>query len=185
MIKLDLGLNVATLDLGGWDTHTGQDYHFSQLVGEISAGLLALYSDLDGAGSENYTQCLTVAVMSEFGRRFDENADSGTDHGHGNVMMVMGGNVNGGLHGNWPGLAPGQLFEGVDLEVTTDYRQVLSEILIRRLGNNKLGTVFPGYANYQPLGVVSGPDLEPDYKGGPGSSIFSDGFESGDLTAWG
>ena len=184
MIKLDLGLNVATLDLGGWDTHAGQSYWLPNLLDELSRGLNALYADLDGAGAANHTRRLTVVVQSEFGRRFAENADDGTDHGHGNLMMVLSGNALGGLHGSWPGLAPGELFEGYDLAVTTDYRQILSEILIRRLGNNKLGLVFPGYAGYTPLGVVAGTDLEPDYKGGPGSEIFSDGFESGDLSAW-
>ncbi|MFQ5350030.1 MAG: DUF1501 domain-containing protein [Thermoanaerobaculia bacterium] len=184
MIKLDLGLSVATLDLGGWDTHAGQDYWLPVLLDEFSRGLNALYTDLDGPGSASYTQRLTLVVQSEFGRRFRENADDGTDHGHGNLMMVLSGNANGGLHGSWPGLAPGQLFEGFDLAVTTDYRRILSEVLIRRLGNNKLGLVFPGYTDYSPLGVVSGPDLPPDYKGGPGSEIFSDGFESGDLSAW-
>lgn len=184
MIKLELGLAVATLDLGGWDTHAGQAYWMPELLDELSRGLAALYADLDGAGAANHTQRLTVVVQSEFGRRLVENADQGTDHGHGNLMMVLGGNAVGGLHGPWPGLAPGQLFEGLDLAVTTDYRQVLSEVLIRRLGNNKLGLVFPGYTGYAPLGVVAGPDLEPDYKGGPGSEIFSDGFESGDLSAW-
>ena len=184
MIKLELGLNVATLDLGGWDTHTGQSYWLPALLDELSRGLGALFTDLDGGGSADHTGRLTVVVQSEFGRRFEENADQGTDHGHGNLMMVLSGNANGGLHGSWPGLAPGQLFEGDDLAVTTDYRQILSEILIRRLGNNKLGLIFPGYTGYAPLGVVSGADLEPDYKGGPGSEIFSDGFESGDLSAW-
>ena len=185
MIKLDVGLSVATLDLGGWDTHASQAYWFGELVAELSQGLYALYTDLDGAGSANYNQRLTVVVQSEFGRRLAENADDGTDHGHGNVMMVMSGNAAGGLHGSWPGLAPGQLFEGIDLAVTTDYRRILSEILIRRLGNDKLGIVFPGYTGYSPLGVVAGPDLPPDYKGGPGSQIFNDGFETGDLSAWG
>lgn len=185
MIKLDLGLQVATLDIGGWDTHEGQDFPFDSLLGDLAAGLLALYTDLNGNGAQNYTGKLTAVVMSEFGRRFKENADDGTDHGHGNLMMVMSGNAQGGVHGTWPGLAPGQLFEGVDLAVTTDYRQILSEIMIRRLGNNRLGIVFPGYTNYQPLGIVSGTDLPPDYKGGPGSAIFSDGFESGDTSQWG
>ncbi len=184
MVKLDIGLHVATLDLGGWDTHANQDYWLPQLLTELSQGLHALYTDLNGAGANDYTQKLTVVVQSEFGRRFVENADDGTDHGHGNLMMVLSGNASGGLHGTWPGLAPGELFEGDDLAVTTDYRRVLSEILIRRLGNNKLGIVFPGYADYSPLGVVSGTDIEPDYKGGPGSTIFSDGFESGDTSAW-
>lgn len=184
MIKLDLGLQVATLDIGGWDTHEGQNYPFNSLLTDLAEGLLALYTDLDGNGSQNYTGKLTAVVMSEFGRRFTENADDGTDHGHGNLMMVMSGNAEGGVHGTWPGLAPGQLFEGVDLAVTTDYRQILSEILIRRLGNNRLGIVFPGYGGYRPLGIVSGTDLTPDYKGGPGSAIFSDGFESGDTSQW-
>lgn len=96
-------------------------------------------------------------------------------------MMVMSGSAIGGLHGQWPGLASGQLFEGIDLAVTTDYRRVLSEILIRRLGNNKLGVVFPGYTGYSPLGVVSGIDLPPDYGG---LEIFRDGFESGDAGSW-
>ncbi len=184
MIKLDLGLQVATLDLGGWDTHEGQSWVLSSLLADLSSGLMALYTDLDGGGAQNFTQKLTLVVQSEFGRRFAENADNGTDHGHGNLMMVLSGNAAGGIHGAWPGLAPGQLFEGYDLAVTTDYRRVLSEILIRRLGNNKLGLVFPGYTGYQPLGVVSGTDLTPDYKGGPGSTIFADGFESGDTSAW-
>jgi len=180
MMKLDLGLHVATVDLGGWDTHDGQDYYLPLLLDDLSRGLHALYTDLDGPGLDDYTQRLTVVVMSEFGRRLVQNADDGTDHGHGNLMMVLGGNVNGGIHGAWPGLAPGQLFEGIDLAVTTDYRTILSEILIRRLANNQLGLIFPGFTDYSPLGVVNGIDLPPDY----GDFVFSDGFESGDLSGW-
>ena len=132
----------------------------------------------DGAGAANYTQRLTVVVMSEFGRRVFENADSGTDHGHGNNMLVLSGNATGGLHGTWPGLADAQLNDG-DVEVTTDFRRVLSEILIRRLGNPHLGTVFPGYQAYSPIGVVSGVDLPPI-----GADLFTDGFESGDPGQW-
>lgn len=180
MMKLELGLHVATLDLGGWDTHDGQDYYLPNLLDELSRGLYALYTDLDGAGAANHTQRLTVVAMSEFGRRFEQNADNGTDHGHGNLMLVLGGNVNGGIHGIWPGLAPGQLFEGIDLAVTTDYRHVLSEILIRRLANNQLGLVFPGFNSYSPLGVVNGADLPPQF----GDTIFSDGFETGNKSGW-
>ncbi len=180
MMKLDLGLHVATVDLGGWDTHDGQDYYLPLLLDDLSRGLHALYTDLDGPGLDDYTQRLTVVVMSEFGRRLVQNADDGTDHGHGNLMMVLGGNVNGGIHGAWPGLAPGQLFEGIDLAVTTDYRTILSEVLIRRLANNHLGLIFPGFTDYSPLGVVNGIDLPPDY----GDFVFSDGFESGDLSGW-
>jgi uncharacterized protein (DUF1501 family) len=168
MIKLQLGLRVATVDLGGWDTHenqgTGTGGYFSGQIGQLAQGLHALYADLDGAGGENYTSRLTVVVMSEFGRRLKENANRGTDHGHGNVMFVLGGNVNGGqVYGQWPGLATDQLYDRADLAITTDYRRVLSEILIRRLGNPKLGTVFPGYENYTPLGILQGEDMEPVY----------------------
>jgi len=181
MVKLDLGLRVATIDYGGWDTHNGQGndgggYFFSH-VQELCRGLAAFYTDLDGAGASNYTQRLTVVIQSEFGRRLAENADNGTDHGHGNMMMVMSGNATGGVHGNWPGLANNQLFDGADLAVTTDYRRVLSEILIRRMGNTNLETIFPGYSGYAPLGVVNGVDLPP-------GGIFVDGFESGDTSAW-
>lgn len=184
MIKLELGLTVATLDLGGWDTHNqqgdGSGGYFAGLIQTLAEGLAAFYQDLDGGGAANYTNRLTFVMQSEFGRRFEQNADRGTDHGHGNVMMLMGGNVNGGFHGSFPGLHPDQLFEGDDLAVTTDYRQVLSEILIRRMCNPHLGQVFPGFTGYAPSGVVNGPDLTPIY----GSSLFADGFESGDYSGW-
>ncbi|HEX4955660.1 MAG TPA: DUF1501 domain-containing protein [Thermoanaerobaculia bacterium] len=181
LVKLDVGLRVATVDLGGWDTHenqgNGSGGYFSGLLGELCGGLAALYEDLD-EGSPPHTSKLTVVVMSEFGRRAYENSAQGCDHGHGNNMFVLSGNAIGGLHGSWPGLAQGQLNEG-DLEVTTDFRRVLSEILIRRLGNPALSAIFPGYSGYSPLGVVQGPDLPVDAQ-----PIFSDGFESGDLSAW-
>ena len=108
---------------------------------------------------------LTVVVQSEFGRRIRENASRGTDHGTGNLMMVMGGNVVGGIHGEWPGLHPDQLYDNADLAPTTDYRRVLSDIVIRRLENPRLGQIFPGYNDYTPLGVVTGEDLPPDFNG--------------------
>ncbi len=187
MTKLDLGLRVATVDFGGWDTHEsqgddGQGY-FGGEIEDLAQGLAALYTDLDGGGASAYTGRLTVVVQSEFGRRLRENADHGTDHGHGNLMLVMGGNVNGGIHGQWPGLANEDLYDGADLAVTTDFRRVLSEILIRRMANNKLGVIFPGYTDYQPLGVVTGADLQPDYSA-DGSTVFTDGFESGDTSLW-
>ncbi len=184
MIKLDIGLRVATVDYGGWDTHNGQGSagggFFFTHIQDLARGLAALYTDLDGSGAGNYTQRLTIVVQSEFGRRLRENADDGTDHGHGNVMLVLSGNATGGIHGVWPGLANEQLFDGADLAVTTDYRRILSEILIRRLANNQLGTIFPGYQDYSPLGVVAGTDLPPIY----GPELFADGFESGDTSAW-
>lgn len=187
MVKLDLGLRVATMDLGGWDTHVNQGDdgggYFAGLIGTLSDGLAALYTDLDGTGAANYTGRLTMVVQSEFGRRLFENADGGSDHGHGNPMIVVSGNAVGGVHGSWPGIGPGQLFDDADLAVTTDFRRVLSEILIRRMGNNHLGYVFPGYADYQPLGFIGGSDLPPDYSA-TGDGIFSDDFESGGTANW-
>ena len=95
--------------------------------------------------------------MSEFGRRLRENANHGTDHGHGSVMLVLGGQVNGGkVYGSWPGLSVDQLYDRADLAVTTDYRRVLSEILLARLENSNLDYIFPGYQGYQPMGLVRG-----------------------------
>ena len=167
MIKQRIGLRISTISLYGWDTHhsqgTGTAGTFAALVTALSEGLTAFYTDLDGVAPEDYAQRLTVVVQSEFGRRFPENASTGTDHGHGCMMLVLGGNVNGGLHGTWPGLRSDQLSIGRDLETTTDYRRVLSEVLIRRMGNPYLGEVFPSYTAYTPLGVVQGADLEPVY----------------------
>lgn len=160
MIKMNVGLRVANVDLGGWDTHDrqgdGSTGYFNTRVSEFSDGLAAFYSDLSGCGGTNYAQKTTIVVMSEFGRRLRENADGGTDHGHGGMMMVMGGNVNGGMYGNWPGLENSELYDGADVEVTTDYRQVVSEILIRRLNNSNLDTIFPGYTDYSPMNIVNG-----------------------------
>ncbi len=185
MIKLDLGLQVATIDAGGWDTHedqgAGSSGYLADLLSDLASGLANFYLDLDGAGGGNYTRRLTIVVQSEFGRELHENDDSGTEHGYGNTMFVISGNAIGGLHGTWPGLAPGQLVEGTDVAVTTDYRQVLSEVLIRRMCNPHIYEIFPGYAGYEPLGIVEGLDLPPG--GGP-SEIFSDGFESGTTDAW-
>ncbi|MEM8932579.1 MAG: DUF1501 domain-containing protein, partial [Acidobacteriota bacterium] len=180
MIKLDLGLQVATIDLGGWDTHEGQGGstgYFADLVDELSRGLAALYADLDGSGASNYTDRMTVVTQSEFGRELYENGDNGTEHGYGGLMMVLSGNATGGIHGTWQGLSQDALVDRTDVAVTTDYRQVLSEILVRRMCNTELETIFPGYTGYQPLGVVDGSDLRP-------AGIFNDGFDSGNLDAW-
>jgi uncharacterized protein (DUF1501 family) len=173
MIKLDLGLRVATLDLGGWDHHEGQDAVFGTLLDELARGLQAFWADL-AAGIPDPTQRLTIVAMSEFGRRVYENEARGTDHGHGNNLLVLSGSAIGGLHGAWPGLAA--LDDG-DLQVTTDFRRVLAEIVVRRLGNPRIDLVFPGYTGYQPLGVVQGVDL-------PLSEVFLDGFESGGFGSW-
>jgi hypothetical protein len=104
---------------------------------------------------------VTVIVQSEFGRRVRANANGGTDHGYGNPLLVLGGAVNGRkFYGNWPGLNPETLSPTFgDVPVTTDYRRVFSEIMVRRMANPQLGTIFPGYTGYSPLGIVQGTDL--------------------------
>ncbi len=165
IVKLGIGLRVATVDLGGWDTHenqgSGAGGYLAGRVEDLAAAMAALFIDLDGGGGAGLNQRLTVVVQSEFGRRVRENGNRGTDHGHGQLMLVLGGGVIGGVHGGWPGLAPEALYDGADLAVATDYRRVLSEILIRRAGNPNLSTVFPGYTGYVPLGIVEGEDLTP------------------------
>ena len=154
MIKLDAGLRVATVDYGGWDTHEyetdGNGGYIADQLGNLASGLSNFYLDLDSG----YTDRLSVVVISEFGRRLVQNEDYGTDHGHGSVMLTLGGGVNGGqVYGAWPGLHNDQLYDHADLAITTDYRQVMSELLTRRLGNTDIGTVFPGYAPSSELGI--------------------------------
>ena len=150
LVKADLGLEVACLDLGGWDTHEQQgtlDGAFNGLLTTLARGLGAFYTDLD-----QHMGKVTVVVMSEFGRRVGENGSSGTDHGHGNVMLIMGGSIHGGkVYHRWPTLRPEKLDDG-DLAITTDYREVLTELLTRRLNNPALEQVFPGFSA-TPLGI--------------------------------
>lgn len=168
MVKLQLGLRVATVDLGGWDTHEyqgdGGTGYFASQFGQLASGMAAFFTDLSNDNGTDHTKRITLVVMSEFGRTFKQNASRGTDHGHGNLMLVLGGTVNGGqVYGQWPGLATEQLYDRRDLQITTDYRRVLSEILIRRLGNPNLGYIFPSYSDYQPMNIVAGADLPPIY----------------------
>ncbi|MBV6451466.1 MAG: hypothetical protein MHPDNHAH_02204 [Anaerolineales bacterium] len=157
MIKLETGLRVATVDYGGWDTHEyendGDGGYIADLLGNLASGLSNFYLDLDSG----YTDKLSVVVISEFGRRLVQNESYGTDHGHGNVMFALGGGVNGGqVYGAWPGLHNDQLYDHADLAITTDYRQVLTELLSRRLGNADVASVFPGYTPTGEMGIFSG-----------------------------
>lgn len=140
-IKLDLGLRVATVDFGGWDTHDDQANDFANQTANLSDSLMAFWRDLGDAREHT-----TVVVMSEFGRRLRSNTSGGTDHGYGNAMMVLGGNVAGGqMLGEWPGLNNDALDDGADLAITTDYRHVLAEVMSRHMGANNLGLLFPEF----------------------------------------
>lgn len=147
MINGGVGLEVYAIDYDrarGWDFHANLGPITGSLatkVGDLSRCLAAFYTDLKTGALAN----VTVVCMSEFGRRAYENASAGTDHGHGGIMLVMGGQVNGGqVFANWPGLALPQLDDG-DLAITMDHRDVLAEILVKRLGNPNLGIVLPNY----------------------------------------
>lgn len=153
IVKAEIGLEAACVDIGGWDTHNAEgqlDGTFPNLLNEFASGLAALVHDLgERAG------LVTIVTMSEFGRRVQENGSGGTDHGHGNCMFVLGGGVNGGkVYGQWPGLEEDQLFGPGDLDISTDYRDVLAEIIEKRLQNPALDEIFPGYADWNELGVV-------------------------------
>ncbi len=154
LIKADQHLQVATVDYGGWDTHDWQGEggggQFGSLLENLGQGLRGFYDDLGERANST-----TVMVISEFGRRLEENGSYGTDHGHGSVMLLLGGGVNGGrVHGQWPGLDTEQLYDRVDLAITTDYRQVVGEVLTGRLGNSRIDAVFPGFEMGTPLGLV-------------------------------
>jgi uncharacterized protein (DUF1501 family) len=147
IIKANAGLEVAFTDAGGWDTHvneTGEQPHVGQL-----SNLLRDFGDALAAFSQDMGDRMadiTVVTMSEFGRTVKENGDRGTDHGHANVMFVLGGSVLGGkVYGEWPGLEPEQLYEGRDLAVTTDFRTVLAELVRKQMGNREIASVFPGF----------------------------------------
>src|SRR5215475_7086164 len=146
LIKANLGVEVAFADIGGWDHHVNEGAAEGQLanvLGEFSRSLAAFWTDIGDLGEDT-----VVVTMSEFGRTARENGNRGTDHGHANVMFVMGGPVKGGkVYGQWPGLDPSQLYEGRDLAVTTDFRRVLGETVAEHLGNRSLEQVFPGFEN--------------------------------------
>jgi uncharacterized protein (DUF1501 family) len=143
--KANVGLEVAFADIGGWDTHVNQGAGQGQLANRLDdfgRGLAALVADLDDRMADT-----VVLTMSEFGRAVNENGNRGTDHGHGNAMMIMGGGVRGGhVYGKWPGLAPDRRYEGRDLAVTTDFRDVFAEIVVRHLGVADASPIFPGHA---------------------------------------
>jgi uncharacterized protein (DUF1501 family) len=143
LLKADLGVEAAFADIGGWDTHQNQGSVNGQLsnrLKEFSESIAAFWTDM-GDDAEN----ITLVSMSEFGRTVHQNGTGGTDHGHANVMFVLGGLVAGGkVYGKWPGMDKSQLYEERDLAITTDFRQVLGEAALKTLGSKNLEIVFPG-----------------------------------------
>lgn len=141
LIKANVGVEVAFADYGGWDHHVQEMNALPNMLRDFGGSLAAFWNDL-GDLRDN----VVVVTMSEFGRTAKENGTRGTDHGHANVMFVMGGPVKGGkVYGKWPGLEDHELYEKRDLAVTTDFRAVLGEVVAHHIGNKEVTKVFPGY----------------------------------------
>ena len=145
LIKAGVGLEIAFTDIGGWDTHVNEGSSRGQLgnlLQQFSGGIAALYTDLGQRMDD-----VVILTMSEFGRTVRENGNRGTDHGHANAMFVLGNSIRGGkIYGEWPGLKSDQLYEGRDLALTTDFRDVFGEIAAGHLQTSNVQQVFPGYA---------------------------------------
>ncbi len=143
LIRADVGLEAAAIDLGGWDTHVNQgavEGTQARLLSTLADGLAAFHADL-GPDLDG----VTVVVMSEFGRRLAENGGSGTDHGHGGALLIMSGNLDRSpIVADWPGLQPEALDRG-DLAITIDYRDILSDLLQHRLNNPSIAEIFPDF----------------------------------------
>jgi len=149
LIKADAGVEVAFADIGGWDHHSNENAQLNNVLREFGTSIAAFVRDMGDRMAD-----IVLVTMSEFGRTVKENGNTGTDHGHGDVMFVLGGPVRGGnIYGRWPGLEPEQLFEQRDLAITTDFRDVLGELARVHLGQ-QVDQVFPGYKAGEPLGLL-------------------------------
>jgi uncharacterized protein (DUF1501 family) len=146
LIKSNVGVQIAFTDIGGWDHHVNEgavDGQLGNVLRDFSQSIAAFWTDLGPLAEDT-----VIITMSEFGRTARENGNRGTDHGHANVMFILGGPVRGGrVYGRWPGLEQSQLHEGRDLALTTDFRTVMGETVARHLGNHDLNTVFPAFTN--------------------------------------
>jgi uncharacterized protein (DUF1501 family) len=141
LVKAEVGLEIAAIDLGGWDSHVAQETLMQGLMRDLGKGLHALHADLG-----ERMKRVTVVAQTEFGRRVHENSGLGTDHGRASALFLMGGGTRGGrVYGEWPGIGPDQVDQDGNLRVTTDYRDILGEVVERRLGNRALHRVFPQY----------------------------------------
>jgi uncharacterized protein (DUF1501 family) len=151
----NVGLEIAFAEATNWDHHVaegGTQGQIAQRLDDFARGLSALAGDLGEQLSDT-----VILTMSEFGRAVAENGNRGTDHGHGNAMLLIGGPVKGKkVHGKWPGLGADQRFEGRDLAVTTDFRDVFAEVATRHLtlSPEALNRVFPRYAPANALGLI-------------------------------
>ena len=153
LIRADLGTEIISIDYGSWDMHSEYGTTaYGEMYSMVTGFALALNAFMRDLGS--LRSRVTVVTISEFGRRVEENGNKGLDHGWGNMMLVAGGGVRGGrYYAQWPGLGSGSLLDG-DLTVTTDYRNVLGEVVGKRFPDRSVTKVFPGLT-YRPLGVMS------------------------------
>jgi len=149
LIKANVGVEVAFADMNNWDHHTNENGQLPQLLNELGSSLAAFSRDMGSMMAD-----IVVVTMTEFGRTAAESGNQGTDHGHGSAMLVLGGSVAGGqVYGKWPGMEPEQLFEGRDLAVTTDFRDVLGE-LVRDHLHGRPEAAFPGFSFAAPMGLM-------------------------------
>jgi uncharacterized protein (DUF1501 family) len=150
LIKANAGLEIAFTEIEGWDTHVNEGGATGQLANRLrnlAEGISAFFRDLG-----DRIEDVMVVTLSEFGRTARENGNRGTDHGHANVMFVLGGKIRGGkVYGSWPGLEPELLYQQRDLALTTDFRAVCGEILARHMGQSNLSKVFPGFTSSRPV----------------------------------
>lgn len=152
LIKADMGLEVAFAESGNWDHHANEGPQIANRLDDFASGIAAFAQDLGDRMAD-----VMVLTMSEFGRTVSENGARGTDHGHGNAMLALGGNVKGGkVYGKWPGLEREQRYEGRDLAITTDFRDVFAEVLTSHMGAKDVSSVFPGYSVKSRLGLMRG-----------------------------
>ena len=149
LLRANVGLEVATVDVGGWDTHTSETTELDAVLASAASTLAAFMQDLGPTLRAN----VSVVVMSEFGRRVMQNASGGTDHGHGSVMWLLGGGLkSSGVYGAWNGVAPGVLDQG-DVPLVNNAFDVVGEFLQTRLNVGSLSTIFPSHS-YSPLGIL-------------------------------
>ena len=147
LLKANIGLEIATVNIGGWDTHADQSRRLPPNLGRFSDAIGAFYQDMGDMMND-----VVILTATEFGRTSYENGSQGTDHGHASSWFAMGGGINGGIYGDWPGVEDDQLYRGRFLQHTLDCHDIYGDILVNHMLNNNLSSVLPGH-NYQPVGL--------------------------------